>query len=33
MLKKLTFGQNKRYKNTIFSLLRAPNYQNFTYNS
>ena len=33
MLKKFTFGQNKRYKNAIFSLLRAPDYQSFTYNS
>ena len=33
MLKKSTFGQNKRYKNAIFSLLRTPNYQSFSYNS
>ena len=32
MLKKISFWQNKRYKNVLFLLLRAPTHHSFTFN-
>ena len=31
-LKRISFGQNKRYKNAPFFLLRAPTHRSFTFN-
>ena len=31
--KKNSFGQNKRYKNALFFLSRAPTHHSFTFNS